>query len=243
MQRLIELKGSANFRDIGGYPTVWGERVRWNRLYRSDALANLTEDDLIALQPIGVTTIIDLRSHDELAESGPSPLIAAHGTRHRHVPFMRQQAGPTNYEHLPPLSELYVQMIEHGGPALKAIFEVLADERTYPAVVHCAAGKDRTGVTIALVLRTLGVDDDTIAADYALTAQAMERIIERLRQSGRLAELPRMNPDLMTANAETMLGLLHTVDTRFGGTEQVLKDSGVPAGTGEHIRALLLESR
>lgn len=239
--RHLLLQGSANFRDLGGYAGVDGRTIRWKRLFRSDALAHLTEPDLATLGPIGVTTIVDLRSHDELAESGPSPLIAAHGARHRHLPFLSQSAAPVDYSQLPPLSELYVQMLERGAPTIKAVFELLADDATYPAVVHCAAGKDRTGVTVALVLRTLGVDDETIAADYALTGIAMERILDRLRAAGRLEQLASIRPDMFTADAATMLGFLATIDRQFGGTDQILADSGVPSGATEQLRALLLE--
>jgi protein tyrosine/serine phosphatase len=241
IERRVRLQGSCNFRDVGGYETADGRTVRWKRLYRSDGLAGLTEEDLVVLGPLGVVTMIDLRSHDELAETGPSPLAAA-GARHHHLPFLPEATAPRDYSQLPPLAELYVQMLERGAPTIKAVFDALTDDATYPAVVHCAAGKDRTGVTVALVLRTLGVTDDVIATDYALTDSYLAEFIERMRASGQASRFEQVPPALLRAQAETMIGLLHLLDARFGGTGQFLTDCGVPAAARQELRNLMLES-
>lgn len=241
IERRISLQGSTNFRDIGGYATQDGQTIRWKRLYRSDALARLTEDDLVVLSPLQVATLIDLRSHQELTQTGPSQLVSALGATHRHLPFIAETTNPLDYASLPPLSDLYVQMIEQGAPTVRAVFEALADNTTYPAVVHCAAGKDRTGVTVALVLRTLGVSDDIIAADYALTDGYLAEGIEKLRALGEVEQYSKVPPGLLRAHAETMLGFLATVDSRFGGSDKLLADAGVLPGTQAEIRNLLLE--
>jgi protein tyrosine/serine phosphatase len=241
IERRLPLQGSCNFRDIGGYETADGRTVRWKRLYRSDALHGLTPDDLALIAPLGVATLIDLRSHREFEASGHSPVIAAHGTVHRHLPFLPESTAPTNYDQFPPLTELYVQMIEKGAATIRAVFETLADNTTYPAVVHCAVGKDRTGVTIALLLRTLGVSDEVIVADYALTDGFLAEGIARLRAMGAAADLDRIPEHVLRAHAETMAGFLAAVDTKFGGTDQLLADTGLLPGTQSQIRELLLE--
>jgi protein tyrosine/serine phosphatase len=136
---------------------------------------------------------------------------------------------------------MYAGMLERGLPAVKTIFDLLANETAYPVVVHCAGGRDRTGVTIALLLRTLGVDDATIAADYALTDLAMPRMIERMKTGPWGDRIKTLNAADLTTRAESMIEFLQIVDTRFGGTTQVLYESGVPAETGERLRELLLE--
>jgi protein-tyrosine phosphatase len=241
IERRLPLQGSCNFRDIGGYRAAGGQTTRWKRLYRSDALHGLTPDDLALLEPIGVTTLIDLRSHRELESSGPSPLIAAHGTLHRHLPFLPESTAPVDYENYPPLSEIYVLMIERGAETVRALFDVLADPASYPAVIHCAVGKDRTGVSIALLLRTLGVSDVDIIADYALSDGFLADGIARLRAAGRAADIDRVPAEILRAHAETMRGFLATVDARFGGTDTVLADAGVLPGTQDEIRRHLLE--
>lgn len=241
IERRIALQGSTNFRDIGGYATKSGATVRWKRVYRSDALARLTDDDIVVLTPLQVATLIDLRSPKELETSGHSRLVTEHGVTHKHLPFLPESTNPVDYQNIPPLSELYVQMIERGAPTIHAVFEMLADNTTYPAVVHCAAGKDRTGVTIALLLRTLGVSDEVIVADYALTDGYLAEGIERLRAAGGAEQYSHVPPDLLHAHAETMAGFLATVDQRFGGTDQVLADAGVLPGTQDEIRQHLLE--
>jgi protein tyrosine/serine phosphatase len=241
IERRIALQGSTNFRDIGGYATRTGETVRWKRVYRSDALARLTDDDITLLTPLQVATLIDLRSMQELETSGHSRLVTDHGVTHRHLPFLPESTNPVDYQNLPPLSELYVQMIERGAPTVRAVFDALADDATYPAVIHCAAGKDRTGVTIALLLRTLGVADEVIAADYALTDGYLAEGIERMRAAGGAEQLSHVPPALLRAHAETMAGFLATVDARFGGTDTLLADAGVLSRTQDEIRRHLLE--
>jgi protein tyrosine/serine phosphatase len=241
--RRIKLQGSYNFRDIGGYAGADGRTVRWQRVFRSDALARLTEDDLATLRPIGVRTLIDLRTIPELEQSGPSQLIDAHGVRHRHHPFFQDPVHPDRLNELPDLPLLYAGLIEQGAETIRGIFEALADDATYPAVVHCAAGKDRTGIVIALLLRTLGVDDETIVTDYALTETYFTEYTDAQRRAGVTPLFDGLRPELLSAHAETMFGFLQVVDTRFGGAGQLLADSGVPAGAASELRNLLLEPR
>ncbi len=242
IERRLPLQGSCNFRDIGGYPGQDGRTVRWNRLYRSDALHMVTPADLELLSPLGVATLIDLRSAREVERSGLSPLTTTHGARHHHLPFAPRAADPGDFAKYPPLGELYVTMIEQGAETIRAVFAALAEPATYPAVVHCAVGKDRTGITIALLLRTLGVDDATIVADYALTDGFLAEGIERWKAAGGGAELASLPEFVLRAHAETMRGFLDVIDTRFGGSTQLLTDAGVLPGTATAIRELLLES-
>jgi len=240
-ERRIRLQGSYNFRDIGGYPTMDGHTVRWERVYRSDALFRLTEQDLATLRPLKVATLIDLRTPKEVETSAPSPLIVAQAVRHRHRPFFQDPVDPDNLNDLPDLPVLYAELIEKGPETIRGIFTDLTDEATYPAVIHCAVGKDRTGIVTALLLRTLGVDDDTIIADYTLTEPYLLAFVDELRRTGNGHYVEGVRRELMLAPAATMRGFLDLVDIRFGGAEQLLTDAGVPTGAKDQLRHLLLE--
>mgnify|MGYP001225635034 CR=1 FL=1 len=239
--RRIRLQGSYNFRDVGGYVAANGQIVRWRRLYRSDALHRLTGEDLDILQPIGVSTLLDLRTLRELEETGHSQLVSAHGVTHRHVPFIQDLDDHIDSDAPVSMDDLYVDMLDHGAASLCGVFQALAEESTYPAVVHCAAGKDRTGMTVALVLRTLGVSDADIARDYTLTYGYYEEYTELLRSMGRGPLFAGLPPELLIATPELILGLLRVIDERFGSSEQFLLDCGVPADAFDQIRYLLLD--
>jgi len=193
VDRRLTLAGCFNFRDLGGLPAAGGATVRPGRLFRSDALHRLTDDDVDALTGLGVRTLLDLRSEREVEESGVGPL-REHGVRHRHLPLTADASGNERGFPNGPMEELYVRFLDEGRPAIRAVFETLSEEETYPAVVHCAAGKDRTGIVVALVLRAVGVPDDEIVADYALTDECMPAMIAGMRAAGRASMLDRVPP-------------------------------------------------
>jgi protein-tyrosine phosphatase len=183
--RRLGFVGAFNFRDLGGYGTEDGRTVRWRTLYRADALHRLPDDELDQLGQLGVRTVLDLRTAKEL-EHGK--LQAEHlGITHLHLSVLSEiwSAEGLDLEADPSvvLGELYVQMLEVGAPAFAGALRVLADAAQVPAVFHCAAGKDRTGILAALLLATLGVPDDYIAADYAKTEEGMQRMLESWRQA------------------------------------------------------------
>jgi protein tyrosine/serine phosphatase len=168
-----------NFRDLGGYPAADNRTIRWNRVYRSDGLHRLVEDDLAVFAAVGVRTVLDLRRPDELANDGriaESLGLDYHNVNFHPEMWPEHSLGPEDMPRY--LADRYAEMAAGGlngsnavGPALRLL--VRAD--TAPIVFHCAAGKDRTGVLAALVLGLLGVDDEVIADDYALTAEAERR--------------------------------------------------------------------
>src|SRR5690349_8901550 len=155
-----------NLRDIGDYPTGSGARTRWGRLFRSDA-ARFTGDR--QLTDLGLRTVIDLRDDVEVVAL-PTGLTAFVPTVLRRPLDPRALLGALDTGSSDPLGELYVAMIRERGRRLAEIVTDLAAPGALPALVHCAAGKDRTGVVIALVLSAIGVPDDVVATDYALTA-------------------------------------------------------------------------
>lgn len=240
INRHLSLEGSANFRDLGGLSTADGRRVRAGRLFRSDALHRLTASDLDVLDGIGVATLIDLRSDDELREGGPSPLLDR-GTRHLHLPVLSSTTAPAAIGPEMTLAVLYGQMLERGDGLLRALFEALVAEEYLPAVIHCAAGKDRTGVVTAIVLRALGVPDITIVEDYALTDPNMIRLVELSREAGHPLSRTQVPEHFMRALPQTMEAMLATLDETYGSTDAYLSRGGVDARLIAAVRDALLE--
>ncbi len=181
--RRIELEGSHNFRDLGGYQLGDGRRIRPGRLYRADGLANLTDHDLEIVDALGIRTVIDLRSSQELDERGRFP-VERHPVNFHHLPIIDATWADADMPAFDDTAEgaveflvwAYRDMLLAGADLFAHAIKVLATPAMTPAVFHCAAGKDRTGILAALILGGLGVDDDVIADDFALTATGMVRM-------------------------------------------------------------------
>jgi protein-tyrosine phosphatase len=178
-QRRLELEGPVNFRDVGGYPTADGRHVRWGRVYRSDSLETLTPADIARLDELGIRLVCDLR-RDEERRAAPSRVVGRGDLRIEHLPIggiaaeTRDMAGRMLRGEIPEVSvammaDVYLTILELHPDSFGAVVAHAADPASLPMVVHCTAGKDRTGVASALLLGALGVDDETIAADYELS--------------------------------------------------------------------------
>ena len=185
VERMIVLEGAVNFRDLGGYEAGDGGRTRWRTLFRADGLGDLTESDLSVLRGFGIRTVIDLRSGSEL-ERGRFD-VEAHPATFHHLPFIDELPDAQDFDRRPGLlGSQYLEIVRDAGGQILAALEVLASPDALPAVFHCTAGKDRTGVLSAIVLSLLGVDEPTVVADYALSGEAMLRLRAKL-----IAEVPR----------------------------------------------------
>jgi protein-tyrosine phosphatase len=162
--RHLPLPGTRNVRDVGGYPARGGRVTRWRTLLRSDQLDRLTADGKAALLLAGLRQVIDLRWPDELDRS-PSVFRNSPTVRYRSVPLLADDPTP----HLG-LAGMYHHVFDARGAQLGEVARALLEPGGLPAVIGCAAGKDRTGVTIALLLDLAGVDRATIVEDYTLSA-------------------------------------------------------------------------
>lgn len=222
--------GAFNFRDLGGYGTSDGRVTRWGRLYRSDALQDLTENDLVLLRSLGIVTVVDLRSSAEVERTGRG-LLANESIRFVNPSVFRNDfekkrlASDLDDEYL---SRRYLQYLEEGGPGFVRAIEEMAVIENYPLVFNCFFGKDRSGVLAALVLSCLGISDQTIIIDYALTATRMQLIIEKLRRDSVYREtIERANPLVLAANAATMSQFLCNLNQHFGGARSWALSAGV----------------
>ena len=242
-ERRIQLEGAFNFRDLGGYPAADGRRVAWRRLFRADGLARLTDGDLARLDDLGIATVVDLRTPMEL-ERAPTPAVPSSPDVH-HLPM---------FDVLPDEEELpdwvdarfligrYSQMLDDGRNAVAEAIRVLASPGAVPAVFHCTAGKDRTGILAAVVLGLLGVPDESIVADYELSRDAMVQFLEHLRATLReeqRAGLDRREDAILAARPEVMAGLLDHVRSAYGSFEGLASAFGAGDAV-EPLRAALL---
>ncbi|MFI6739417.1 tyrosine-protein phosphatase [Nonomuraea sp. NPDC050451] len=242
MIRHIEFANIFNFRDVGGYAAHDGRTVQWQRLYRADALGWLAGDDLKTYRGLRVRTVIDLRHPYEVEKAGRIP--DAEGQSYHNLPIegrrwdvkvYDEESGVGRY-----LANRYLEVTEDGVANLRTALETIARAESAPVVIHCAAGKDRTGVLAALVLSLVGVGEDDIVADYALTGLATDRFVASWRS--RHPDAP-LWPGFGLAPAEAMRLFLDDLTARHGSIEtyvtQVLNIS--PATISELRDHLLTE--
>jgi protein-tyrosine phosphatase len=228
MERRIDLPGCDNFRDLGGYPAQAGMRLRWRRLFRSDALHGLTPAGADrVVDELGVGAIVDLRSSGEVGVDGRGQL----GDRppiYHHLPLFD---GPLAVDpSMPPpvtLADRYFLIVEQAKIPIARVVTALAECST-PAVYHCTAGKDRTGLISAIVLGLLGVPDEYIVADYAATQENLDAIIVRLTQSeGYRDAIDRLPADTFHAKPATMFSLLDRLRDHYGSFRGYASDIGL----------------
>jgi protein-tyrosine phosphatase len=190
--RHIPLPGTLNFRDAGGYPVAGGGTVAWRKLLRSDGLSRLDESGTAMLARLGLRTILDLRTSYE-AEMAPSPDLASHGAVTVHISLIGEDFAGLPDE----LGEIYDFIVDERGAAIALAVRSLASPGALPGLVHCTAGKDRTGIVIAFVLAAIGVPDEVIAADYALTGVYLDP--SRTPVIGQVMDGTGMDEDTTTA--------------------------------------------
>jgi protein-tyrosine phosphatase len=242
VDRLIDLPGCNNFRDLGGYPAASGRRVRWRQLFRSDALHELSPAGVRRfVDDLGIGMIVDLRSTGELAADGRGPL-ASEPPEFRHLPLFD---GPISEERDTAaeftLADRYFLMAEFAKEPIARVVTVLAASDA-PAVYHCAAGKDRTGVISALLLGLLGVRDEIIVADYAATQENLDAIVERLMTSTGYREMLANLPiDTMHAEPETMIALLDRLREHYGSARGYARAIGLSDEVLTAFEARMLE--
>lgn len=234
------LEGAFNFRDLGGLGTRAGRRLRTGRLYRSDTLQALTTSDVAHLREVvGLRGVVDLRLAEEVSAEGRGLLSEVAEIRYANVPLAMAAT-----EGIPPekvMRELYLGCLSIEASLVTAI-ERLSEMAEQPVVFHCAAGKDRTGVLAAVLLRLLGVTDEHIVADYMRSAHAMPRMIERFRTWPRYrAHMELAPPQAYAVEAQPLIDLLTSIDRDHGGVHQWASDRGLPSKAAERLVNLLLE--
>lgn len=244
-ERRVRLSGPVNFRDLGGYQTADGRTVRWRRLYRSDSLHRLEPDDGPRLRELGILTAIDFRADDELERIGVGRLGEL-DIRHLHLPTADRVLytdRPPTWEPPSSAAEVYLVMLRAGAPVYAAALRAIVEPGTLPAVFFCMGGKDRTGVFSAVVLGLLGVSDDDIVADYALTHDVIDHLLERGRRdvADTAAHWPDLPDDMRGAVPSTMAGMLEGMKEEYGGWPGYAEAIGLEPEVVDALRAQLLD--
>ncbi len=249
----LHLEGVPNARDLGGYQTADGRRVRRGMIYRSGDLRHATDRDLERLQALDVRLVLDLR-HDQEAGEAPDRLPA--GAAYARLPLaslphpLRQvHALVVNLRHLEDLKlQMYFDLVlQTGAPRLGLLLRQLAeDDRALPVLIHCTAGKDRTGVACALILAVLGVPDEAVFADYSLSNRYYDAFVASTgRQAQSLARIGLAAGDLhplMLADPATLRTVFEHLRLVYGSIEGYLQErAGVRHSTIVRLRARLLE--
>ncbi|MGZ4541480.1 MAG: tyrosine-protein phosphatase [Blastococcus sp.] len=267
--RWVRLDGTTNTRDLGGLPTADGGQTATGRILRSDNLQTLSGDDVRRLvHEIGLREVIDLRTSAEILLEGRGPLRAVDEVTHRHFSLIPERGHNTDVfavEEDDPMGELPSgwmesilprQAAEHDQaepPAVRSYLGYLGDRAdnvigalravthgTGAAIVHCAAGKDRTGVVVALALSVTGVPHEEIVADYAMTAEVIDALVAKLAASPTYAEdMERRDVASHTPRAETMDRVLTLLDERFDGAVGWLETHGFGADERARLRSRL----
>ena len=240
--RVLPLVGGCNFRDCGGYETTDGARVRWGRLYRSGLMARLSAAAAAQVQALGVRAVCDLRRTTERALH-PNPSFGAEIRRfewdseQESSPIRDRAFANSNDEaagHAAMLT-MYERLPFGLQPRLAGVFAALDHAAPGAAIVHCTAGKDRTGVAVALVLESLGVRREAIVEDYTLTNTAVDLRSQLLGQDGTgaglaatvesiLALSATAQEAMLAARPEYILASLGAIEARHGSVRQYLLD-------------------
>jgi protein tyrosine/serine phosphatase len=247
--RHLEWEGLINARDTGGLRTRDGE-IKQGALVRSDRLNGLTSAGVAALTAHGIRTVIDVRGRGEAADDWDRYPIKGDGT----VGYLNQpfRAGLQDeelervralYEVAQSRAEFNRLDLDHSRPGITAIVSAIAGAPPGGVLIHCHAGKDRTGIVVALALAVVGVSDNEIADDYALTEHAMDQIMaEWLAHIGAAESEHERQWAMAMPSREAMLETLAYLRERYGGAEQYLRDGGMTSEQLERLRARLVEA-
>jgi protein tyrosine/serine phosphatase len=240
----VQLPDLRNWRDVGGLATGDGRHVRSGVVYRSASPMFLDAEQVTHLvEGLGVRTRVDLRSDVEIAEVTNEHLADA-AIHVAHLPF---RAGGTWQEH-PASVEVgtrvathYMRYLEHSPGSVTGVARLLADAETGPVLMHCSAGKDRTGVALAVVLSAVGVLHEEIVRDYARTQEDLEALLDQLRGLPRYAErLAALPEEGLTAEPASMEIFLSRLEQEHGGARSYLTHHGVGPEILADLEASLL---
>jgi len=242
--RHLNLAGASNFRDLGGYPAKDGRRVRWRQIFRSNHLGHLTAADIETLRPLGLKSAFDFRGTEErtaaicglteiAVHSLPIEPTVVATLRERLV----ERAALSTADALEVMRDSYRNYVRYSTPSFRALFAHLIEDHA-PLVIHCTAGKDRTGFACALILHTLGVPDDLIAEDYLLTNRFYRR------DPSASSDLPdEVRQVLASVEASFLAAAFDAISADYGGLEAYLSDGlGVGARERASLQARYLES-
>lgn len=249
-ERVIHLKGTTNTRDLGGYQTSDLGTVRWGQIIRSDKLSRLTDNDFQKLEEMGLKTVIDLRTQKEHDQS-PTLWKGDNPPRFFHFPVgdsnnewftaqrkMMKRNRFTEEQSLEHMTDGYRMILEEGTESYRKLMKVVLDESNWPVLIHCNAGKDRSGVGVALILEALGVDRETIMDEYLLTneiSRIEDKAVFLSRESKNASRGNRFSKGtpasawlpIVGVRAQMLETFYASVDEKYGSMDAYLTELGV----------------
>lgn len=236
-ERKLGMQGTPNFRDFGGYTTVTGRRVKWGYLFRSGQLSNLSDQDLELLGSLQLDLVCDFRRQEE-QESEPSRLPGSNPPRIASLPiipgsnsrFFEQAEGSMGdaramFEFM---LEINRDFAEAQTETYSRMFKEILSVENARFLVHCAAGKDRTGFAAAIILLALGVARDVVMRDYMLTGRFFQphAEIDRLRQKYRMEHMdPQSILPMLEVHEDYLSRALLSIEETYASIEEYLEDA------------------
>ena len=243
--RHYSFEGCFNFRDIGGYKNQDGMRVKKGLYFRTGRQDRMTERDLAQLLDLKISTQIDLRKPDEVLDQGKGPLVTM-GANYINIAVipeggsdqLSKLVGDTGIS-----GKRYLGYLEFGPTSWLRLFGILAEQENLPVVLHCTAGKDRTGVSTAFLLSVLGVSRDVIEADYLLTNLDTERQADFIERTVGYPEGYDRKSMIAAAGVpeDAMSDFLDGVESKWGSVIEYLEKIGISREQMEKVRNNFLE--
>lgn len=232
-ERILKIVGSHNFRDMGGYEAASGRTVRWATLYRSGVMHKIESSEIKQLHALGIVCVHDLRTTKERRhqpttwhEGSPTEMIVRNYEISAGVlKNLIKRGNATSGEVAGHMHAIYRDLLQEQSENYAGLFRCLIEGKV-PLAFNCTAGKDRTGIAAALILSALGVSRKDVMADYALTNEFVDELIDLMRQdedySHWLSEQPEAAYPLLRAEPLYLAGMFHELENRFGGLENYL---------------------
>lgn len=244
--RRLPLQGVVNFRDLGGYPTADGRAVRWGQVYRSDALCDLTDSDLVVLTDLGLRTVCDLRSEAERAHMPNRPLLGLEPAVHQ-IGFMPYRgvellddakAGRVAVVEIEErVREIYRRFVVDQNANYAQLLAVL-EAATPPFLIHCTSGRDRTGFASAVILMALGATRTTIIVDYLMSNQYRRDLTDHI---GGPVDVEVMTT-LTNADPQYLAAAFAAIDDHWGSDTAYLRQGlGLSSDRQSQLQERLLE--
>jgi protein-tyrosine phosphatase len=241
-ERVLTWDGCVNVRDLGGHPTENRRVTRFGAVVRADSVRHLTPAGWQALVGYGIRTVVDLRRHDELERDPPLeiPVDVVHVPLDDSYRDELEEVWRQEGDDVRSVYDAYVRMLELLAPNFARAVETVADAPRGGVVVHCFAGKDRTGLTCAMLLRLAGVGIDDIAADYGLSADNLRGIIEPWAEAAADERERALRLRIGSSPPQVMRDVLAELERRHGGVDGYLRESSLADETLERVRSRLL---
>ena len=240
-QRHLAIEGTHNVRDLGGYATRDGAHTRWRTLLRADKLDRVSPAGQQALVDYGIRTVLDLRYTPEM-ESEPDAVTESKVIHYIAMPLYELNGDgslPAVPDDLEGLNRL---LLDYRQAQIATVFRTLFAPGALPALFHCTAGKDRTGLIAALILGAVGVPDEAIVDDYALSAQYLDALFEQLRiQARRLGYDGEWYDRLLLCQPDMMRHTLEYLTEQYGGVPAYLRKAGLSQAELDSYRHALVE--